>query len=542
MSLLCAALLAVSGLAAGGDAGPRRLGYVVIPDLRATLGRVEQVASLVAPGTLPPGALAAGLGAQLGDPGLVALGRGPVVLILRRGTTPQGPPSVAAFIPTSSPEPYEKTLTTLGWSVSRAPGLVMGSSGKAPPPPADEYRRLEAEPFAGDLRLSVNAVELMTTYGTAMQSALDTMASTVSSAPAGKTPGAPAPASIARLLQLEAVGLLLLLDQTESVVVDVNLQPDAVVSETVIAARPGSALAELASHAPAGANGAIGLLSRPSVMTAAYQLDGARVSAFGSDLLRRAAADPRTAALATPELQSLLDQWGRAFTGEAAVAMRSGPGAPLIAEMLLKVRDEALALAFMEKGAALLAPGGSWQRVYADLGVPMHVGLQKNVRRHVAVAVHRFQMKMEAKDLPADQQAQLALFVRDTDFAFAHGYLVSAQDPQALDGLLDRVLAARAAAPPTLQSVLAFGSGAHVYVDYDVFGLLRSVSSAMPTGGAANPFAALPPTDAHPLLYAVWLADERLRVQSKLPLQPIADLMKAFKKAEADKKVTAAKP
>jgi hypothetical protein len=44
-------------------------------------------------------------------------------------------------------------------------------------------------------------------------------------------------------------------------------------------------------------------------MTAAYQLDSTRAAAFASDLLRRAVADPRTATLATPELQSLIDLW-----------------------------------------------------------------------------------------------------------------------------------------------------------------------------------------------------------------------------------------
>src|SRR5262245_8502037 len=101
MSFLYLAVLALSGLAAGAEAAPRRLGFVVIPDLRATLGRVEQVASVVAPGTLPPGALAAGLRAQLGDPGLGGLGHGPVVLALFSGATPAAPPAMAAFVPTS---------------------------------------------------------------------------------------------------------------------------------------------------------------------------------------------------------------------------------------------------------------------------------------------------------------------------------------------------------------------------------------------------------------------------------------------------------
>jgi hypothetical protein len=534
MNLLCAALLAFSGVTGGGDAAPRRLGFVVIPDLRATLGRVEQMAAVVSPGTLVPGALTAGLGAQIGDPGLGALGPGPVVLALYSGASPAAPPSVAAFVPTSSPEPYEKALKAMGWTATVAPGLVMGHSPKAAPPRAEDYPRVAAEHFTGDLRLSLNAVEVMDVYGKILNSSVDAMAASLANTPASKAEGAPRPVSVARILQLEMRGLLMMLEQTESVVMDMGLKPDALVTETVIGARPGSALAELATQPAAGASAAAAFLSDPAVMTATYQLDAARVSAFVNDLLRRAAADPHTAELATPELQALLDLWGRGFTGEVAMAMRAGTGTPLVMEGLQKVRDEPAALAFLDKGSALLAPGGAWAKLYADMGIPMQTALRKNVRRHAGAAVHRLEMKVDTKNLSPEQQAQFGMFLRDMDLAFARGYLLMAQGPQALDALLDRVGGARPPAARTLQAARAFGPGAHLYVDYDVFGLLRAVGTSMP-GGTANPFAALPPTAAHPLLYAGWLVDGRLRVQSRLPLQPIADMIKAFQKEPAQK-------
>jgi hypothetical protein len=160
---------------------------------------------------------------------------------------------VSAFVPTSSPEPYEKAMTAMGWTVTRAPGLVVGTSAKAPPPGVDEYRRIEAEPFTGDLRLSLSAVDLMEVYGPVMRSAIELMAAGLASAPATGPKAGPRPAAVARLLQLEMSAFLMLLEQTDSVVSDLSLQPDAVVSETVIGARAGSALAELASHPRAGA-------------------------------------------------------------------------------------------------------------------------------------------------------------------------------------------------------------------------------------------------------------------------------------------------
>ena len=68
MSVLCAAVLALSGVAGAGTTvdgtEPRRLGTLVVPDLRATLAHVEAVASVVTPGAMPPGALAEGLAAK----------------------------------------------------------------------------------------------------------------------------------------------------------------------------------------------------------------------------------------------------------------------------------------------------------------------------------------------------------------------------------------------------------------------------------------------------------------------------------------------
>jgi hypothetical protein len=533
MSLLCAALLALSGAApvSAADAGPRRLAYVAVPDLRATLSHVEAAAASVAPGMLPPGALAIGLGAQLGDPGLAGLGSGPLVVLLTGGATPVSPPAVTVFVPASNPEPYEKALTARKWKVRRREGMVVASA-EGTPILDDEYGRIAADAGAADLRVALDVDAIMESYGPAISAAVDTMAAGMAArAPAGKEPPTTPmpPASVGKILQLEFKVLQLLLEQTGSMVTDVTVQPEAIVTDAVVTAHPGSALAALAAQPPAGPNRAAALLSRPAVMTVTYQLDSARVADFVADLSRRAGSDPQMAALASPELLPLLDQSQRTFTGEAAMGMRAGAGAPLVAETVARVRDEASALALMEKSAALLAPGSLWYRLYADLGMPLRTSLQKNVRRHAGVPVHVFKMSLDAKDLAAEQKAQYAMFMRDTEFAVARGYFLSAQDRAALNALIDRAAAPPATAP-SLLAERAFGPGAHAYVDYDVFGLLRAVSAYLPAApGTPHPFAALPPMDADPFVYAASLADNRIRLQSKLPLKPFAALAEAFK-------------
>jgi hypothetical protein len=46
-------------------------------------------------------------------------------------------------------------------------------------------------------------------------------------------------------------------------------------------------------------------------------------------------------------------------------------------------------MAVMEKTVSLVAPGSAWSGLYAELGMGLSLSLQKNVRRHAGVPVHR---------------------------------------------------------------------------------------------------------------------------------------------------------
>jgi hypothetical protein len=541
VALLLCALLPVDARA---QAAPRRLGFLEIPDLRTTLAQVETMAAAVAPGTLPPGALAAGLAAKLGDPGLAGLGEGPALVMFLAPSAPMGAPGTAVFVPVVQAAPYEKAMVAMGWKTRRAGSVLLGgSTPEALAAAAEEtdYRSLAGRAAGRDAHLMLDVALLMETYGPLLQLGMEAAGAKLAAAPPseGKPATAPPPAAVAKLLQLEMKGLLLLLKQTAELRLDVDFQPDAVATDLRVAAVEGSALADLANQEPPRANGSAALLSRAGFMTATYQMDGPRVAAFVASLVREMSADPQGAGLVSPALVALVEQWGRAFTGEAAVTMGEGSTSPLVAETVMKVSDEAAALEVMDKSAALFAPGGAWHALYSDMGVGMHMAVQKNVRRHAGVPVHRFKMAVDAaaKAVSEDQKALHAMMARDMEFAVVRGYLVSTQDAAALDAVIDRALAARARPAPVLHAAQAFGEGRHAYLDYDVFGLLRAVVGAMPRDkGSAIPFAALPPTAA-PLMYGVSFVDGQVRVETKVPLSPFAQMAETFKKA-APAKVT----
>ena len=210
--------------------------------------------------------------------------------------------------------------------------------------------------------------------------------------------------------------------------------------------------------------------------------------------------------------------------------MAAAPGTPLAVETVMSVTDEARAMALVEKGMSLVAPGGGWATLLKDTGVS--VALQKSARKHAGVPVHRLKVNIDTKGLTAEQKATQATFMRDTEFAITRGYYLSAQDPAGLDRLIDRAVSGAAAEGLTLMSARAYGTGRHAYVDYDFIGLMRAVSAMTPpVKGQPNPFASLPATGADPMLSAMTFGEGRIRWQSKIPLRPLVLVTDAFKKA-----------
>jgi hypothetical protein len=356
--------------------------------------------------------------------------------------------------------------------------------------------------------------------------ALDRMAS---QPPPSSPPGAPvSPAAAARILRLEGRGFLALLGQLREMRCEFSLGPEGLASDVMLAARPGSPLADLASMPPPGANGAAALLGGRGVMTATYQLDPARLAAFLAAMAREAASDPEVASLLTPEVMATVDDMGRVWTGQLALRVGPGAGTPLAVETVMGVTSEGDLLGMVDKGVRMLAGEGALPAFYKDVGMPLRLSLRRNVRTHAGVNVHRLQMGAETRGLTEEQKAMQALIVRDSEFAVARGYYLSAQDPAALDRLIDRA-AAGASGDLALESARAFGPGRHFYVDYDFLGLLGAMGPAF-WKGQDSPLAGLESTAADPVIYAVTLAGGEVRIESRLPLRPFVLLAEAIRK------------
>jgi hypothetical protein len=550
ISLLPAAAVPAAEPARPGDPSARVLAEVVLPDLRATLGHLEATMAAVAPGTLPPGALTAMAGARFKDPGLSGLGAGPVVVMVVAPEGAAGTPGAVLFLPVKDPKAYQDATAAMGLTSSSARGLLIAASDARALPAAraleSRYRAIGAEKASAslDLRLRINAPRLMELYGPLLRLGASSMIEKMSQAPAAGTGKAP-PAFVASILRLELLGVLALLEQIEEARVDLAFLPDSVASETVLAARPGTALADLAQAPPPGPNRAAAIVAGTGTMAGWYRFDGARFSTFVLGILREAPADPGLAAILTPEVLELIREAGAVYTGEGAMSADFRPGAGGTPEMKVQavagVADEGRALAMLERTYAFVSP---LMESIVESGQEVKFALEKNVRQTGGVPVHRVRLtppKSTAKGKPAKgakpakaapkptTPSALPFNAFDVEFAFAHGYYLSASDAAGLDRLVARAATASEGAP-TLQAEKAFGPGRQGYMDYDFLSVLKS----MPVPeGQPNPFAALAEVEPAPLLYAFSMDGGKFSFEQRLPLKPLAGMMAAIKKAEA---------
>jgi len=548
------------------DASARVLAELTLPDLKATLTHVEDVAASFAPsGTLLPGTLTALAGEKLKDPGLHGLAAGPIVVMVMAPDSAAATPGVVVFIPVKDGKAYQDATAGMGFASSSSRGLVIAASDArtlaAGRGLESRYRKAASLParVARDFRLSLNAPRLMQLYGPLLQLGAAAAAEKLKEVPPSAKPGGtPPPEALAAIMRLEMAGAISLLEQLDELRVDLSLTPEALDSETVMVARPGTALAEVAQAPPAGPNRAAAILSGAGTMSASYRFDPARVSAFIVGLATAMSSDPALAGFLTPQVLDLIRESGAVYTGEAAMRMDMRPGRmpPFAMEGVVGVTDEARALALADAGVAL-AVGWLDSLSHGSEPFPVQIKLERDVRRVGGVAVHRVRFserpapakapekktggkkaaekkaadKKAADRKPADLKAADLFKIEsfNTEFAFAHGYYLTAQDPADLDRLIGR--AGQPGTASTLQAEKAFGPGKQAYVDYDFLGLLKAMPAFEP--GKPDPFAALRGVTTEPMLYAVSLERGTIRFETRMPLSAFKALAAAAEKDKA---------
>jgi hypothetical protein len=545
------------------------IGYVLLPSIDQTLAHMEKAGARFAPsGAAPPvGMLRMALGQRLGDPELVHLTTSRPLLLAVQQSAPLQAPTFVALLPARD-EAYAPMFEALGWKTRQTPQLLIAAS--TPEGLEDSaglvqaYQRVEIMAAArADLRLHLETARIVDMYGAFLQMGMEAAVQRVAAATpqasptpasaaksggkaAGKSAGknadnataaaptVPMPPSpeMLKLLKVEMKVFFALLGQTRDVETDIFLDDKALTSDSRITARADTALFDFASMALPQAGSAQKLLGEDGLVRVSCRYDAKQYGAFLSRMAQEIGQDPDVAALVTPETTSLLEAWTENASGDLAYVMGSSKAAPIHVQMAIGIRDEGKALDLTQRSVALLSPGGPWQKILSSSGSGITGAFEKDVRRHAGVPVHRYKMTLDAKALPPQQAAMMKGLLSDVEIAFAGGYQLGAQDPAALDGLIDRALAPPAAAPPALQSEQLFGEGGNAYVDYDIAGLMKALATLAPADAAhPNPFEGL--SSSEPMAVRMSARAGTIRFQTAFPMGLFADMAKSAAAARA---------
>lgn len=491
---------------------PDDTAYVVavVPDLLATLGHIEAISALFAPGQMPAGSLKEKLGGALGDPGLANFAGKPVIVVVGPGAPT---PSFAVLVPAVDPQKYLDAGVNFGMVLGKA---VDGIAVLTQTPDGEILGEKVAKTYAnlvktlpkGDIRLLIAPDKLMQTYG-GMLGMMVQMA-------AAQNPQGP---EIGKILGLEVAGLMAIAADISAVQLDLRLDPVAIGEELTISAKPGSELAKVLAAPPAavGQRAAARLGNEPALMAMSGRINWSAYGAYTADLLRKLKAKPESQGLITDEVIAAAENVGAGLSGDTAFRMRTSEKMPLMWEGLYASADSAKAEASLESMITLFTGKGAIADLYRNMGITMT--LTKGARQSPSgFPVHAVGVTVDETKVPPEQAAQMKM-MSGYELAVTKGWVVMAQDPTSLDALI-----AGTGKGMSTTAEKAFGAGRNLYADLDLIGFIRAAMKMSGTGMDAMIPATKP---GEPLSVASTTADGRTLVEIKWPLAPFVELTKA---------------
>ena len=489
---------------------------VVIPDLLATLGRIEAIAELFNPGAMPKGALKAQLGNMLGDPELANFTGKPVIIVVGPGAPT---PSFAVLVPAKDPQMYLDAAVNFDLLLGKA---VDGIAVMTKTPDGEILGEKVAKAYAnlvktgpkGDIRFLIAPDKLSQTYG-GMLGMFAQMA-------AGQGGGNP---EVAQYVALGLAGMMAMTADVTSVQLDLRLDAAGIIGEEIIvAAKPGSALAAAlaAPAAIAGPRAASRLGAEPSLMSMSGRVNWNAISTYLGKSLGDLKAKPEGKDLISDELIAYVKSSGTPYSGDFAARQRAveSETAPFQSESVYACTNAVKAEADIDSMMKFLAPGTALGKIFENMGMTMSVAKAKR-KSPSGVPVHKLSVTLDEAKLPPEQAQQMKMWNQGQEFATPKGWFVMAQDPAQLDALIAGTgKGMKNAAEKTI------GAGRHLYGDLDFIGYMRA---AMKMSGM-EAMIQIPDTvkSGDPISVAGTVADGRALFEVKWPLAPFAELAKAM--------------
>ena len=490
----------------------------IIPDLRASLGRIEQASLALSPDA-PPGQLMTQVGTMLGDPGLERLGAGACLIAVGPGGAA---PSLALIIPSEDAAAYAAAAQGRGMKTEAIGSLVvMGRKagdlalGKAV---ATEHAALTATSVARDMRVLIAPQRIITAYQPMLAGFTTMMTAQLAKQPNG--------AVAAKIVGIEVAGMLAALQDVDAMQLDLGLTGTVIVVDQVLQAKAESGLAKAFVAPPSADTRAVATRMglEPGYLVAIGRYHPQGTSAWLAELLASLREQPAGQDLIDDGMIAMVREWGEAVDGAFAVRMRAVGDHPMRMDGVNGARDGARVLALTKRMFSGLFSDGAMAELYRGMGIGMTFSDQARLVGTIPVAKAAY--TLDASKLPADQQASMRTMMQDVEIAALPDSMLYSTVPADLDRLL---VGGWQPLPTAAEHVI--GGGRDGYLDLDWLGMMKATmranAAALPAMAAA--LAKLPPGE--PMTAAWTVRDGRLLGELRLPMKPFADFSKAMQES-----------
>ena len=493
---------------------------VIVPNLKETLGRCEQIAELFAPGLVKAGALADLVGTRFDDPGLGKLAAGPLVVVIGPGGMA---PSAALLIPSTEPELHAAAIRRTGVQVEIAGGLMVVGKKAADVALgqrlATSYASFAEMAIDGDMRVLIAPSRILAAYKPVLGGLIQVMTGQLAKQPNGE--------QLAAFLGLEVHALLMITDDIAALQIDVDLANQVVTTHTLLVAVPGSKLASaMVAPQPATAPApALRMGNEPGYMLCTARFNGVALYSWMADLLSDLQKKPEGATLISDDLITMTRDMSTVMNGGVAMRMHALDGAPMSMDVAFDCQDATKLTSFYERMLTVMFGDTPIGRMYAAMG--MSATLEHDVRKSGGFAVQRVHYVLDADKMPAGQADQMRNMMHDLEYAVIPGVALLSQNSASLDRLVQG-----GAGEMTTHAAQSFGQNRDGYVDVDYLALMKAVFANNPVMQGMPFAAALATMPASEPTSMAWSAAEgRVSVDARVPLKPFADLTAAFRQA-----------
>ncbi len=180
----------------------------------------------------------------------------------------------------------------------------------------------------------------------------------------------------------------------------------------------------------------------------------------------------------------------------------------------------------------LFTPPGAWSRASALLGAPMGLKRLVGQRMEQDVSIDGIALSLDEGSMTAEQRAATLAFMRDGELAYTDHALLYAQSSSDLDAMIHDAQSSSPGIRVKSTAESLFGSGHGFYAECDLAGDLSASWAIAAKGSQEKPSPLVALHEGENLLLAGDFAAGGARWRIRIPLAPIADIVRAASMAE----------